>query len=314
MRIVYLGSGTFSVPALEALLASRHEVVGVLTQPARPAGRRGKLTETAVARACAEAGRDATACEDINTPDVVAQVRGLSPDAICVADFGQMIGQDILDCARHGGVNLHGSVLPALRGAAPVNWALIRGQERTGVTTLQVVKKMDAGAVYQTSETEIGPEETAEELKARLAAMGAELLCETLGLIEGGWAEPREQDASRVTFARRLKKADGVLDFSGDAEGVHNRIRGVWPWPGGQAVLETAGRAMPVTIAASRVEAGEATGEPGTLDDALCVATGSGRLRIVRIRPAGKRLMEWADFVNGYHPKAGDRFAGARKA
>lgn len=313
MRIVYMGSGTFSVPALRALLASRHEVVGVYTQPARPAGRKGALTPTPVARGMVEAGLEATPCADINAPDVVARVRALAPDVICVADFGQMIGQDVLGCARHGGVNLHGSLLPELRGAAPVNWALIRGYQRTGVTTLQVVEKMDAGAVYLTAATDIGPEETAEELKARLAAMGAEVLCETLGLIEGGWAEPREQDAERVTFARRLKKSDGVLDWSAGAESLHNRIRGTWPWPGGQAVLDLSGRQMPVTIAASRVEAGASSGPPGTLDEALCVATGSGRIRIVRIRPAGKRLMEWEDFVHGYRPRPGDRFGGPEK-
>jgi methionyl-tRNA formyltransferase len=314
MRVVYFGSGTFSVPSLQAVLATRHEVVGVFTQPARPAGRKGSVRPTPVAQAARQAGLEAVECPDINADEAVARIRALEPDVICVVDFGQMIRPNVLECAPQGAVNLHGSLLPKLRGAAPVNWALIRGHERTGVTTLRVVKEMDAGAIYLQSATDIGPDETAEELRARLAEVGAKVLCETLDLIESGRAEPREQDPSQATFAPRLKKADGIIDWAADAAAICDLIRGTWPWPGARTVLRGRGRDIALTIALARVVEGPADGEPGTLDAELCVSAGEGRVGIVRVRPAGKRLMEWRDFVNGYRPQPGDRCRGAEKA
>ncbi len=312
MRVVYFGSGTFSVPSLQAVLAKRHEVVGVFTQPARPAGRKGGVRPTPIARAAREAGREAIECADINAGEATARIRASKPDVICVVDFGQMIRRNVLECAPRGAFNLHGSLLPKLRGAAPVNWAIIRGYERTGVTTFRIVKEMDAGAVYLQSATDIGPDETAEELKARLAEMGAEAVCRTLDLIESGRAEPREQDHSQATFARRMKKTDGIVDWAADGAAVCNLIRGTWPWPGARTVLRRGGGGdIALTIALARAAPGPAEGEPGTLDGELCVSTGKGRVRIVRVQPAGKRLMEWRDFVNGYRPQPGDRCGGA---
>lgn len=308
MRVAYCGSGTFSVPSLRAVIASRHEVVGVFTQPARPAGRGSSLRPTPVAEAARDAGFDPVECPDINADDVVARIRSGRPDVLCVVDFGQMIRQNVLDSAAMGAFNLHASLLPKLRGAAPINWALIRGHQRTGVTTFRIVRKMDAGPIYLQAACDIAPDETAEQLKRRLAESGAHLVCETLGLLAGGWAEPQEQDHSQATPAPRLKKADGRIDWSADAEAICNLIRGTWPWPGGQTRLcREGGRDVPVTIAAAGPLTAASDGEPGTLDEELAVRAGRGRVQIDRLRPAGKRPMAWRDFVNGYRLKPGDR-------
>ena len=308
MRIVYCGSGTFSVPSLQAVLSTTgQELVAVITQPARAAGRGGKARPTPVADAARRAGLEPLECPDINADESLAQLRALKPDVICVVDFGQLISQDVIDSAPRGAFNVHASLLPELRGAAPVNWAIIRGHRRTGVTTFRIVPAMDAGPIYLQSATDIGPGETAEELKARLARTGAEAVCRTLAMLAAGEAEPREQDHAQATTAPRLKKADGIIDWAADAETICNLVRGTWPWPGAQTVLcRPDGSELPVTVAAAEVAPGAAEGPPGVLGADLAVSTGRGRVRIVRIRPAGKRLMAWRDFVNGYRPQAGD--------
>jgi len=307
MRVVYFGSGTFSVPSLRAVLASAHEVVGIYTQPARPAGRGGHARSTPIAEAAGSAGHCAVECPNINAPDVVAELRSLAPDVICVVDFGQFIKQPVLDVPPMGAFNLHGSLLPLLRGAAPVQWALIRGFERTGVTSFRIVLAMDAGPIYLQKAVDIGPEETAEQLKQRLAQLGARAVCQTLDSLADGSAKAVQQDHSRATPAPRLHKADGRIDWSANAATIHNLVRGAWPWPGGQAVVRRQfGRDVPVTIARSKVLPGPVAGPAGTLDAEMAVATGSGRVGIEEIRPAGKRLMTWLDFTNGYRLKAGD--------
>jgi len=308
MRVLFCGSGTLAVPSLRAVQAGGHEVVGVVTQPARPAGRGGRPRPTPVAEAAAELGLPCAAWKNINSPDVLGEIGQLNPDVICVADFGQFISRPVRQAARLGAFNLHASLLPELRGAAPVNWAIIRGFRRTGVTTFSLVDRMDAGGVYARLETHISPDETAEELGARLAQLGASLVCRTLELLAGGQARTQEQDESKATLAPRLKKTDGRIDFSAPAETVRNLIHGTWPWPGGQAsFIRKDGREVRVTIARASVEPGEALDQPGTFDGELFVSTGKGRLKIRQIRPAGRRLMAWEDFVNGYRVSQGDR-------
>jgi len=313
MRIIFMGSGDVAVPVLRALLAARHDVVGVFTQPPRPAGRKGRPRPTPIALTADSLGVSVIQCPDVNADAAVGQAAALTADVICVVEFGQFIRRPMRAVARLEAFNMHASLLPALRGAAPVNWAIINGMTVTGVTTFRLVDEMDAGPVYLTRETPIAPDERADELKARLAALGAQGVLETLNMIAAG-AEPAEQDHSRATFAPKLTKADGVIDFSADAVTIRNRIHGAWPWPGGQAVLHRAGRKdCPVTIAAAEVlESDAPPGHPGELDDALNVRTGQGALRIRQIKPTGKRLMDWADFVNGYRVAPGDQFA--RKA
>lgn len=312
MRIVYFGSGLFSVPSLRAVLKSGHDVAGVFTQPARPAGRSGTPRATPVAETAAEAGANVIEVENINASESVARLRSLGADVIAVADFGQILRRGVLESPRLCAMNLHASLLPELRGAAPINWAIIRGYRTTGLTTFRIVRSMDAGAIYLTQPLEIGPQETAEELKARLAEAGAGLMVRTLDLLASGSAEAYEQNHSAATLAPMLKKSDGVIDWSADAATIGNLVRGTWPWPGGQAKFEHAGRAaMPVLFARATAGDGDARSAPGEVDDELLVAAGRGRLRVLELRPAGKRLMSWRDFVNGYRVKAGDRFVRA---
>ncbi|MHC4561828.1 MAG: methionyl-tRNA formyltransferase [Planctomycetota bacterium] len=309
MRVAFFGSGPFAVPALRALAASAHELVRIVTQPARPAGRGGKLRPTPVARTAEELGCEAVECADVNAAEAVADVAGLSADVICVADFGQMIREPIRRAARRGAFNMHGSVLPELRGAAPVNWAIIRGYARTGVTTFDLVDAMDAGDIYLIKETDIQPQERADELTARLADLGAQAVCETLAGLAAGTLTAALQDHSKKTLAPKLTKADGLIDWQAGATSIRNLIHGTWPWPGGQAVLHRkAGKDMDVTVARAEV-VDESQGRPGVFDDDLLVGTGKGRLRILQVKPAGKRLMDWADFVNGCRVAAGDRFS-----
>jgi len=314
MRVLFCGSGDFGIPSLKAILASRHEIAGVITQPPRPAGRGGGLRPTAVAHHAPELGLEAAALEDINDPESLRLIADVAPDVIFVADFGQLIAGPVRAAAKHQAFNLHGSLLPALRGAAPVNWAIIKGHAVTGVTTFLLADRMDAGPIYACQPTEIRPDETADQLRARLAELGAGLVCRTLEMISQGSPPPAAQDESKATRVAKLKKSDGWIDFSAEAVTIRNLVHGTWPWPGGQAVLaDPGGRGeLHVTIARARTEEGGG-GEPGTLDGDLTVATGKGRLRILQIKPAGKRLMEWRDFVNGHRLREGCRFLTPRQ-
>ncbi len=309
MRVVLCGSGGFAVPSFRAICDGAHELVGVLTQPPRPAGRGGELRHTPIAIAADELSVDATPCENINSGDAIAMLKSLAPDVIAVVDFGQIIRAGARDCAALDTINLHGSLLPALRGAAPVNWAIIRGYTTTGVTTFSLVDEVDAGAIIAQIQTDIAQSETAEKLKLRLAEMGAELMCHTLDLLASGEARRTEQDHSQATFAPMMKKSDGVIDWSADAESVNHLLHGAWPWPGGQAVLKRSdGKEYAVVIARAEALPGPVTVAPGTVDDELCVVTGRGRVRILELKPAGRRLMAFSDFANGYRLSAGDRF------
>jgi len=313
MRVVFCGSGSFATPSLQAIYETHHDVVGVVTQPARRAGRGGKVRATEVAELGRTMGLDVLEAGNINDDDAVNVIAAARPDVICVAEFGQMISQRVRKLASIDTFNLHGSILPELRGAAPVNWAIIRGYEQTGVTTFSLVDRMDAGAMYLKSTLEIAPDETAGQLRLRLAEIGAEVVCKTLGMLEGGGIEGEQQDESAATFAPRLRKADGVIDWRADAQMICNLVRGTNPWPGGHAVFERqGGRMFPVTIASASLVPGPATEPLGHLDADLVASTGFGRLAIGQIKPAGKRLMSWQDFVNGYRVAKGDFFVDPR--
>ncbi len=312
MRLIFCGSGAFAVPTYRALLGGSHEVQAVITQPARPAGRGGKLRATPVAQAALEAGQHPIECPDINAPDFVERLREFRADVLCVAAFGQFIRLAARQAVAVDAINLHGSILPELRGAAPVNWAIIRGYHKTGVTTFSLVDAMDAGPVYLTDETDILPAETAGELTERLAEIGAGTMCRTLDLLAGG-AEPVPQDESRATRAPLLKKSDGAIDWSADAEKICDLVRGTYPWPGAHAIYRHRnGQENEVTIARAVPAPDDAAGPPGTLDDDLFVAAGRGRVEILEIKPAGKRLMGWRDFVNGYRLAAGQILLAGR--
>ncbi len=309
MRVVFCGSGTFAVHSLRAILAGAHELVGIITQPPRRAGRGGHLRPTPIAEFATDLGIAVNECDDINSDAAVQYLRDLAADVMFVAEYGQFIHAPAREASALGAFNLHASVLPELRGAAPINWAIIRGFKQTGLSTFAIVGPMDAGAVYATVETDIDPAETSDELRERLAVIGADLVCRTLDMLESGQGQPVEQDESKVTFAPLLKKADGRIDFTLPAEDVRNLIHGTWPWPGAQAILKRQkGSDVRVVIARAVVEESQLQLAPGTVDGELMIATGRGRLKIDQLKPAGKRLMAWRDFVNGYHVTEGDLF------
>jgi methionyl-tRNA formyltransferase len=309
MRVVFCGSGQFAVPSFKAICRGGYELVGLLTQPARKAGRGGKLRHMPIAAAAEEMAVAATPCENINSEESMAMLRAMAPDVIAVVDFGQIIGPQARAVSSIDTINLHGSLLPELRGAAPVNWAIIRGYKATGVTTFSLVGPVDAGAMIARTETEIAPGERADELKARLADMGAELMCKTLDMLASHNAHPVEQDHSLATHAPIMTKSDGVIDWTASAREIVNLVHGAWPWPGGQAVLKRGdGKEYPMVIARAEVSTGAAMLAPGMLDDELCVSTGSGWIRILELKPSGKRLMAFKDFANGYRLTAGDSF------
>ncbi len=309
MRVLFCGSGTFAVPSLQAIVQTEHELVGLLTQPARRAGRGGKLRRTPISIAAEELGLEPTECENINDPEMVEFIRSSEPDVICVIDFGQKVRQAARDCARLDTINLHGSLLPLLRGAAPINWAIIRGYENTGATTFSLVDEMDAGQMLGSVQIPIHSNETTIELKERTAEVGAVLVCETLGQLAAGWADRVKQDEEWVTYAPKLSKADGILDWTANADIIRNHIHGCWPWPGGQTTfVRQDGHECHVVIARAKIVDGDAQDAPGVFDEDKYVSTGDGRLEILEIKPAGKRLMDFKAFANGQHLKAGDSF------
>ncbi len=311
MKVVYLGCGEFGVPSLKALSRSPHELVHIFTHPPLPAGRGRKLTPTAVAQWASSANHDFTELPDINTPQAVEQVRSFSPELIVVIAFGQKVSRDVINIPRYKAINVHGSLLPAYRGAAPVNWAVINGDKETGVSIITLADKMDAGLIAATVSTPISPQDTAESVHDRLAEIAAPLLIETIDKIQAGTVRFIEQDHSKATRAPKLKKTDGYIDFNQPADVLCSRIRGLWSWPGAQCdfVSRQTGKCVRTTIVLVEV-CGNSTGgfTPGSIDNDLNVVCGEGRIRILKIKPAGSRVMDWQDFVNGHHINTGDCF------
>ena len=311
MKIVYLGSGEFGLDSLDALFQSRHDLRFIVTQPPRAAGRGRKTTPTPVACWASARAVPFSEVEDANAPPVVESIAGYQPDLIVVIAFGQKIGAALIGLPPKGAINVHASLLPKYRGAAPINWAIINGETETGVSIITLAEKMDAGQILSEEKTEILPEETAGELHNRLAKIAAPLLLKTIGQIADGTAVYTEQDHAMATLAPKLKKTDGFLDFGDPAEVLARKIRGLWPWPGAHAtyVSNKTGKSLLVTIArAATVSQRPPDLPPGTLDQSLHVICGAGALQISRIKPAGSRLMDFKDFVNGWHVQRGDRF------
>lgn len=301
-----MGSPEFAVTSLRALADSPdHQVAAVFTQPDRPAGRGKKLTGPPVKQLAVELDLPVHQPEKVRSAEAFEQLSALAADVIVVVGYGQIIPQRIIDLPEHGCVNVHSSLLPKYRGAAPVNWAIVRGETETGVCTMRIVKKLDAGDILLCRKTHIGPNETATELTQRLAPMGAELLLETLAGLQAGSITPQPQEESAMTYAPMMKREDGWIDWSLSAAEIHNRIRGFDPWPG--AFTEFSGKRLQIR----RAHITEGTGAPGeilTAGDALTVACGAGgAIAATQVQPEGKARMAAAAFVNGYRPEPGAR-------
>ncbi|MHC5004341.1 MAG: methionyl-tRNA formyltransferase [Planctomycetota bacterium] len=297
MRIVFLGSGAFGLPTLEALHAE-HEIVLVISQPDRPAGRGRRPAPTPVAAFAADAGLPCERPEDPNAPPAPDLIAAARPDALVVIAYGHKLGPKLL--ADRFAVNLHASLLPAYRGAAPINWAIIRGERETGVSVITLAETMDAGLVLGRRTTAIGPGETAGELHDRLAALGPEVVLEVLAAHAAGTLRGEPQDPAGVTWARRLRKSDGTVHFDQPAAAVRARIHGLTPWPGCR--VELAGQPLRVNRVEVVDEAptGLAPGEVGA--DGL-VACRPGAVRLLEVQPAGGRVMPYEQYERG-HPMA----------
>jgi len=301
MRTIFLGTPSFAVPTLERMIAAGHSVELVVTQPDRPKGRGNSIAMPPVKEAAVRLGLPVHQPERVRRPEVVEQLRALAPEAMVVVGYGQIIPKTILDIPPQGIINVHASLLPKYRGAAPIQWAIARGETRTGVTTMRINEGLDTGDTLLKWETAIGSDENAVELGQRLAVAGAELLVRTLA--ELATIRPEPQDDSQATYAPILKKEDGKIDWQLSAQEILNRIRGFEPWPGGYGFLR--GQRLQIWTAAI----GEMKLSPGTLRTAHHkLYAGCGRDESIELREIqleGKKRMPVAAFLNGF-PLSGD--------
>ena len=310
MKILFWGTPEFAVPSLRALGEEGHDIVGVVTQPDRPAGRGRELRASAVKTETLDQSLRVLEPESPRGDDFVQEIAGLGADLSVVVAYGQILSREVLDVPALGSVNLHASLLPALRGAAPINWSIVRGDTVTGVTVMRMVEQMDAGPILFQAEEPIAPQETASDLRMRLSEIGAEALVEALVLLEGGLIEEWEQDESQATYAPKVDRATARIDWARESVAVSDFIRGMDAVPGAWSELE----GHPIKL--FQPEAGldvipEAA--PGTIVDAdrdkgLLVATTQGAVRVREVQPPGKRRMEAGAWILGRGAIAGQRF------
>ena len=301
-----MGTPAFAVPPLEALLTAGHDLAGVVTRTDKPAGRGKALTPPAVKVAAELAGLAVLQPRRVRDPESIAAIRALAPEVIVVAAYGQILSRELLTLPRRGCVNIHASLLPAYRGAAPINWAIINGEERTGITIMQMDEGMDTGAILLQDSIPIATDDTAGSLAGKLSHLGSALIVDALNRLEGGELPPTAQDERLASLAPLLRKENGRLDWTRPAQELHRRVRGLAPWPGAFTYLN--GRL--VKLIETAVVAGEV--EPGVLalrgSDQLVAGTGRDLLRITTLQPEGKKPMSAAEFLRGHRDAAGKKF------
>ena len=316
MRIIYFGSAQFGIPSLEAIHNSAHELVRVFTQPARPSGRhRSKPTPTDVARWCQKNEVPCVEAKNINKPDMLAQVADCKADLLVVIAFGQKVSQEVIALQKYGAVNVHGSLLPKYRGAAPIHWAMMMGETETGISIITLADQMDAGQILAQGKIPIGGDDTFQTMHDKLSRLSVHVLMETIEKIGNGTATYTEQAESQVTYAYKLMKKDGYIDWENTAEQITNQIRGLWPWPSAQSVYVSAESGKNWRVTLSKARPIERTAKPddvvGQLDENLHVICGQGALEILELKPAGSGLMSFDAYVNGHNCKQGDLFVSA---
>ena len=299
MRLVFLGTAEFARPALAAL-ADRHEIPLVVTQPDRPAGRHGELRPSPIKEEAVSLGLSVFQPERINAVGSLERLRAAAPEAIVVAAYGQLLKSGVFDLAPRGAINVHASLLPAYRGAAPIHWAIIRGETETGITTFLIDAGMDTGDLLLQRELDIGPDETAGEVEARLARLGAGVVVDTLEGLQEEALTPRPQPEEGVSMAPRLSRDDGRIDWRTPAQRIHDLVRGSSPWPGAWTLLD--GERVKVhRTARTEVESGPLSpGEIGLREtDRLLVGTGDRLIEILEVQRAGRPRIDGAAFLHG---------------
>jgi methionyl-tRNA formyltransferase len=301
-----MGTPDFAVPCLERLVAANHEVVAVVTQPDRPKGRGQKLTASPVKEAAIKYGLPVLQPEKIKEPGFIEQLAALKPDIIVVVAFGQFLPKILLELPPLGCINVHASLLPYYRGAAPIHWAVINGEKVTGVTTMYMDLGMDTGDMILKAETAIGGQDTSGELHDRLMEMGAELLIQTVAAIANGTAPRTKQDNSQATYAPLLKRDTELIDWGKPAQSIHNLIRGLNPWPG--AYCRHRDKILKVwrSELLNSSAAGRKPGELVAVGDKLAVATGQGMIILREVQPESKRRMAAEEYMRGYSVNAGE--------
>lgn len=304
MRIVFMGTPDFAVPSLQALIDAGHDVCAVYTQPDKPQGRKQILTAPPVKTLALEHDIPVFQPNTLKNEDEQARLRELAPEVIIVVAYGKLLPKAVLDIPPHGCINVHGSLLPRWRGAAPIQWAVIAGDEMAGVTTMQMAEGLDTGDMLLTYETKVGEKETAGELFDRLAQSGAELLTQTLVKLDE--IEPRPQDDAQSCYAHMLDKQMAVIDWSKSAHEIDCLIRGLNPWP--IALTTLSGERLKVFAA----EKANGRGEPGTVLEAdpkkgLTVACGEGALKLTEIQLVGGKRMKVNDFLRGHAIEVGTK-------
>ena len=302
-----MGTPQIAADTLEALLTGPDAVVGVVTQPDRPSGRGQKIAPSPVRKLAEARGIPVLAAEKIKTAEFVAALHNWRPEVIVVVAYGRILPKTILDLAPHGCLNVHYSLLPKYRGAAPAAWTIINGEREGGVTTMQLVEKMDAGAIYLQEAVALTADETTGSLQAKLTPIGGRLLLETLRGIKQGSLAAQEQDESLATLAPMLKKADGLIDWTRPAVEIERRVRGLDPWPG--SFTHAGGKLLKVHRA--KVVSAESTGTPGEVIRAdprgFWIATSLGIIALEEVQHENKKRLPGAEFIKGARIKAGDR-------
>ncbi len=317
MKICFAGTPDFAVPSLEALLHSRHQVALVVTQPDRPVGRRRRVSPPPIKRKALDHDVPVIQPEGLNRPEALEALRATAPHALVVVAYGNILSRHVLDIPSRGCFNVHASLLPRYRGAAPIQHAILNGDRVTGVTVQRLVRKVDAGPILDQRSIDIGPDETAGELSDRLAALGGEMIVPVLDAVEKGTAQEEPQSEHGVTYAPKLSKRDGLIPWHLEANAVRDFIRAMTPWPGAFATLhgakgEPKGR---LTLLAARpLQSSDPRPEPGVVVRAhgeLIVATGRGFLSLTRLKPEGGRPMDAPAYLRGHDVAPGDRLHGA---
>jgi methionyl-tRNA formyltransferase len=315
MKLVFCGTPMFAVPCLERLITARHEVLLVVTQPDRPQGRGMTMAAPPVKQAALKLGLPVIQPEKIKKNlEFQEQLTALKPDAIIVVGYGRIIPPWMLQLPRYGNINVHGSLLPKYRGAAPIQWAIASGETITGVTTMRLDEGLDTGDMLMKRELEIRPDDTAITLAPRMAAVGAEVLVQTLAALADGSISPVPQDDSQATLAPILKKEDGQIDFSRSAKEIYDRLRGFQPWPG----AFTHYRGKTLKIVSAEPASANLDVAPGQLymhKDALLAGCGGGTLlALLQLQPEGKKAISAREFISGYRPVPNDKLGTAPDA